>query len=41
MELLAEITRRMPISIGCFCADESRCHRSRLYDIIERIAKSK
>lgn len=38
LELLAEIAKRTPISIGCFCADESRCHRSRLYDIICRIA---
>ena len=37
-QLLAEIARRTPISIGCFCADESRCHRSRLRMIIERFA---
>jgi len=38
VHLLAEIARRTPISIGCFCADESRCHRSRLRMIIERAA---
>jgi uncharacterized protein YeaO (DUF488 family) len=32
--LLAEMAARMPVSIGCFCADESRCHRSRLYQVI-------
>lgn len=37
--LIAEIARRTPISIGCFCADESRCHRSRLYKVILRLAE--
>jgi len=32
--LIAEIAARMPVSIGCFCADESHCHRSRLYTVI-------
>lgn len=34
VELIAQIAERTPISIGCFCADESRCHRSRLDKII-------
>jgi uncharacterized protein YeaO (DUF488 family) len=34
VEFLAQIAARMPISIGCACADESRCHRSRLFKII-------
>ena len=38
--LLASIARTTPISIGCFCADESRCHRSRLRRLIERAARS-
>ena len=38
LQLLAEIAKRTPISIGCFCADEARCHRSRLRLIIERLA---
>ena len=38
VQLLAELARRTPISVGCFCADERRCHRSRLRSIIERIA---
>jgi uncharacterized protein YeaO (DUF488 family) len=36
--LLAQIAARIPSSIGCFCADESRCHRSRLREIIVKVA---
>jgi len=36
--LLAKIAKRTPISVGCFCADESRCHRSRLLKLIRRYA---
>ena len=35
---LATLARRTPISIGCYCANESRCHRSRLRVLIERAA---
>ena len=38
LQLLAAIAKRTPISIGCFCADESRCHRSRLRQLIARAA---
>jgi uncharacterized protein YeaO (DUF488 family) len=38
LRLLAKIAERTPISIGCYCADESRCHRSRLYKLIRRCA---
>ena len=38
IELIAKIAERTPISIGCFCEDESRCHRSRLYKIIQQHA---
>ncbi len=34
VEFVAAIAARIPISIGCFCPDESRCHRSRLYKIL-------
>ena len=34
VEFVAQIAARTPIAIGCFCADESRCHRSRLYQIL-------
>jgi uncharacterized protein YeaO (DUF488 family) len=35
VEFLAQVAARTPISVGCACADESRCHRSRLYRIIQ------
>ena len=35
VDFVAEIATRMPIAIGCFCEDESRCHRSRLYKILQ------
>ncbi|MFL6515367.1 MAG: DUF488 domain-containing protein [Chthoniobacterales bacterium] len=38
LHLLAEVARRTPISVGCFCSDESRCHRSHLRKLIERFA---
>lgn len=38
VRLLAELGKRLPISIGCFCEDESRCHRSRLREMIRREA---
>lgn len=37
--LIAEISRRTPVSIGCYCADESRCHRSRLYKVILQLGE--
>jgi uncharacterized protein YeaO (DUF488 family) len=39
VELIARIAERMPLSIGCFCKDESRCHRSCLFKIIEQHAQ--
>jgi len=38
IQLLAALAARMPISIGCFCDHEDRCHRSRLRKLIERAA---
>jgi uncharacterized protein YeaO (DUF488 family) len=38
VEFIAQIAARMPISIGCACADESRCHRSRLFKTIQNHA---
>lgn len=35
VEFLAQIAARTPISIGGACEDESRCHRSRLFKIIQ------
>ena len=28
LELLAALSRRTDFSVGCYCEDESRCHRS-------------
>lgn len=36
VDLLVHIAMRTSVSIGCYCDDESRCHRSRLLQIIER-----
>ena len=38
LQLLAHIALRTPISIGCYCEDESHCHRSYLHKLIEREA---
>jgi uncharacterized protein YeaO (DUF488 family) len=38
VEFAAQVAARTPISIGCFCADESRCHRSRLFKILQEHA---
>ena len=38
IDLLAAVARSQPISVGCFCEDESRCHRSILRALIaERV----
>jgi uncharacterized protein YeaO (DUF488 family) len=34
--LLARLSRRTDISLGCTCEDERYCHRSVLYDLIRR-----
>ena len=38
IDFLAQVAARTPVSIGCFCEDESRCHRSRLFMILQRHA---
>jgi uncharacterized protein YeaO (DUF488 family) len=38
--LLAALSSRTALSVGCYCEDESRCHRSLLQDLlIEQGAK--
>ncbi|MDX1642968.1 MAG: DUF488 family protein [Thermoanaerobaculia bacterium] len=32
--LLAALSRRTNLSVGCYCDDESRCHRSVLADLL-------
>ena len=39
VELLAALTLRTPVSLGCFCEDESRCHRSRLFAVVSKEAE--
>jgi uncharacterized protein YeaO (DUF488 family) len=38
IKLLAEMAKATPISVGCHCADESRCHRSILGELIREAA---
>lgn len=34
LELLAALSHRTDFSVGCYCADESRCHRSILRELL-------
>lgn len=36
VEFVAAVARRVPISLGCYCTDEERCHRKRLAKIVQR-----
>jgi uncharacterized protein YeaO (DUF488 family) len=36
--LLAEVAKRTPVSIGCYCENEKSCHRSVLRKLIEEAA---
>ena len=40
VQLLAHLALRTPISIACYCEDESHCHRSYLRKLIEREARN-
>ena len=37
LDLLAAFSRRTNFAIGCYCHDESRCHRSVLRELLENI----
>ena len=40
LDLLAALSRTTDFSVGCYCADETRCHRSVLRELlVERGAK--
>jgi uncharacterized protein YeaO (DUF488 family) len=41
IELLASVALFQPISVGCYCEDEARCHRSLLRELIIKKAKVK
>jgi uncharacterized protein YeaO (DUF488 family) len=34
LDLLAALSHRTNLAIGCYCADESRCHRSILRELL-------
>jgi uncharacterized protein YeaO (DUF488 family) len=34
LDLLAGLSHRADFSVGCYCADESRCHRSILRELL-------
>ncbi len=34
LELLAALSRTANLSVGCYCADEARCHRSILRELL-------
>jgi len=34
VELLAAMSRRTSLAVGCYCEDESRCHRSLLGELL-------
>ncbi len=39
LKLVALLVRDGQVSVGCYCADESRCHRSLLKALVEETAK--
>jgi uncharacterized protein YeaO (DUF488 family) len=40
IQLLAALARQTPLSVACYCDDESRCHRSVLGTLIREAALS-
>jgi uncharacterized protein YeaO (DUF488 family) len=34
LDLLAALSRRTDLAVGCYCADEARCHRSVLRELL-------
>lgn len=41
MLLLIELSKKTPIAIGCYCEDESNCHRSVLFELIKETGYKK
>jgi uncharacterized protein YeaO (DUF488 family) len=35
LDLLAALSHRTQLSVGCYCAEESRCHRAVLRELLE------
>ena len=40
LTLLAALSHRTDFSLGCYCADESRCHRSVLRELLRELDAS-
>ena len=36
IDLLAALSHQSALSVGCYCEDESRCHRSLLRELLEK-----
>jgi uncharacterized protein YeaO (DUF488 family) len=41
LRFLAEVAKKTPISIGCYCEDESKCHRGVLAALLRQAAEGK
>lgn len=41
IEFVASVSLFQPLSLGCFCEDESHCHRSLLRELVLKEAKKK
>ena len=35
LDLVAALSHRTNLAVGCYCEDETRCHRSELRDLLE------
>jgi len=40
IRLVANASLRIPISVGCYCVDETRCHRSVLLRLIRKAQRT-
>ena len=40
IQFIAKLGRRTPLSVGCYCADESLCHRSVLIRLVRKAQKA-
>jgi uncharacterized protein YeaO (DUF488 family) len=36
LDLLAALSHHTDLSVGCYCEDEARCHRSLLRELLEQ-----
>lgn len=39
IQMLAELSKRTPISVGCYCEEEARCHRHVLFKVLRAAGK--